>query len=87
VIAVQPDQPAVLQEWLVQAAKGITIIPQPSTVGFTQDEWWVEVNNGLGGHAGVGTIIARCTSELEAQLIAVALWALVERSTREQKDG
>lgn len=67
--------------WLQQAAVGIAVVPV--NVGdpdhLREAEWGVEVNNGLGGHSGAGSIIARCHTDLEAELLAAGLWALLEK--------
>lgn len=76
---IYPEDRSGLESWLRKAAEGISVFPDD---GF--NEWKVEVNNGLGGHAGEGSVIATCTNEQEAQLIAVALWALVKRENAEQ---
>lgn len=86
---IPPDTQARLMQWLTTAAVGIDVIPMDTTFidntvagspATILPEWWVEVHNDVEGdedHAG--TIIARCTSELEAELVATALWALKER--------
>lgn len=72
------DHQASLLPWLLQAAVGIAVVPTTTEDGIVTGAA-VEVNNGLGGHAGAGSIIARCGSHTEAELLAVALWALVDR--------
>lgn len=75
---VEPNQHARVAHWLVEAAVGIEVIPVDQPSGFPT--WWhVVVHNGLGGHEAAGTVVARCPSELEGELVAVALWTLVEK--------
>lgn len=72
-----------LGQWLAAAARGIAVVPTES-IGLTVNGhpvagtvWGVEVNNGEGGHEGMGRYVAYCTNELDAELVASALWSLV----------
>lgn len=68
-----------LQPWLEVAATRITVVPMDRGDWFRAKEWWVEVHNGLEGDDHAGTIIARCPSEMEAELVAIALLAYARR--------
>lgn len=70
------DQVPALGEWLKAATKGIDVIPMDRGDWFRPKEWWVELHNDVEGDDHAGTIIARCTSEQEAELVAAALWRL-----------
>lgn len=73
---IEPDQPTRLDHWLAEAAVGIAI--WPSSPDTPEPLFWrVEVNNGLGGHAGAGSTLAMCKSEEDAELVAAALWTYV----------
>lgn len=58
-----------LQDWLEKACKGIAI--EPFAEG---DGWDVIVHNGLTGDDREETVVATCEREIEAEMIAVALW-------------
>lgn len=76
VTEVPRDREPVLLVWLHEAAKGIAVIEMPTADGTT--EWWVEAHNGLDDPEHVGSILARCATEIEAELVAAGLWALLE---------
>jgi hypothetical protein len=74
-----PDVGARLEPWLHQALKGVAVVPS------LDGHWWcVEVNNGLEGHAGDGTVVARCRTHQDGELVAAGLWALVARNGRQR---
>lgn len=76
-----------LLPWLVEAAKGIDVIPLP--YGPIGHRWGVLVHNGepLDSESNVGTILTGCESELEAELVAASLWALLELNRLQEKIG
>lgn len=64
-----------LGTWLLRVAEGIDVWPDDPDDPMSA--WRVEVNNGLYGHAGAGSTVAICRTDLEAELVACALWAFV----------
>lgn len=60
--------------WLRQAATEIEIHADYTT---QPEQWRVLITNGLGGHAGAGSIIATCTTQEHARVVALALETLV----------
>lgn len=56
-----------LEAWLRQALVDVEIHPD------TDGQWRVMVTNGEGGHNAAAAMIARCPSDLEAELVAEAL--------------
>ena len=44
---------------------------------FAESPYAVKITNGLDGEDHSETIIARCETELDAELVAAAMWALV----------
>jgi hypothetical protein len=68
-----PEATPSLLEWLREAAVAIGVEPR-SVDGI--DEWQVVVHNGQGGHEAAGTTLAKCGSQLDAELVAAGLWAL-----------
>lgn len=67
------DHRASLLPWLQRLAVGIAVVPTDWPT------WTVEVNNGLAGDDEASATVARCGSPEEAELVATALWALVDR--------
>lgn len=67
-----PEQAPRLGHWLAAAARGIAILPIQGGL------FHVYVHNGeFGTGTEEGRIVATCTSDLEAELVATALWSLV----------
>ena len=68
-ITIRPEDAPRLGPWLASAAKGIAIAPG------SDGRFHVFVHNGKAGNE-VGRIVATCTTELDAELLASALWSL-----------
>ena len=69
-IEISPEDAPRLGPWLAVAAKGIAVVPG------TDGRFHVFVHNGKAGNE-VGRIVANCANELDAELLASALWSLI----------
>jgi len=88
---IESDYVPVMQEWLEKACLGVAIeptvdsgpvgFPVPVGPGLEIPVWEVIVHNGLPEGDREEAVIATCDSELEAELVAAALWAQVRRWT------
>ena len=79
---IEADDYAALAEWLEHALVGVAI--EPVYDGAEIPTWQVLVHNGLRGDAREETVLAACESEQEAELVAVALWALADQFVPEE---
>jgi hypothetical protein len=68
-INVRPEDAPRLGPWLAAAAKGMAVVPG------ADGRFHVFVHDGKAGNE-VGRIVATCTNELDAELLASALWSL-----------
>ena len=68
-IKISPEDAPRLGPWLAAAAKGMAVAPG------ADGRFHVYVHNGKAGNE-VGHIVATCTNELDAELLACALWSL-----------
>ena len=68
-IEISPQDAPRLGPWLGAAAKGMAVVPG------TDGRFHVYIHNGRTGNE-VGRIVATCTNELDAELLACALWSL-----------
>ncbi len=68
-IKIRPEDSPRLGPWLAAAAKGMAVVPG------SDGRFHVFIHNGKAGNE-VGRIVATCTNELDAELLAAALWSL-----------